>query len=310
MTDDPRGFHQLVDRITLDRGNSGLRPVIEKELLHYEILFALEREGLLESLVFQGGTSLRLCYGSSRFSEDLDFSGGPGFSAARLNDIAAVLQHRISSQFGFRLDVKHPKDPVSVSAGVRVATWRISIETRPERRDLPAQRIKLDIDNSPSYTNELRPLRSNYDLLPDGYGDVLLNVQTMEEILANKLVAFPSSVATRDRPRFRDIWDMQWLRQRNVTLRPDLVRLKIEDHAIADYDARLSAAIERSERIVHSPEFRAEMLRFLPPDVVAATLDRAGFLDFLSRETGELLKQLDRGLREGLDPGSGPAFEL
>ncbi|HET6629122.1 MAG TPA: nucleotidyl transferase AbiEii/AbiGii toxin family protein, partial [Woeseiaceae bacterium] len=46
------------------------RPVVEKELLHYDILFALDTEGLLDPLTFQGGTSLRLCYGAQRFSED------------------------------------------------------------------------------------------------------------------------------------------------------------------------------------------------------------------------------------------------
>lgn len=43
-----------------------MRPVIEKELLHYDILFTLDKAGLLSALTFQGGTSLRLCYGLPR----------------------------------------------------------------------------------------------------------------------------------------------------------------------------------------------------------------------------------------------------
>ena len=35
-----------------------MRPVIEKELLHYDILYCLDKEGLLDNLVFQGGTSI------------------------------------------------------------------------------------------------------------------------------------------------------------------------------------------------------------------------------------------------------------
>ncbi|CDG92427.1 hypothetical protein XBP1_330002 [Xenorhabdus bovienii str. puntauvense] len=31
---------------------------------------------------FQGGTSLSLCYGGNRFSEDLDFAGGKDFRPA------------------------------------------------------------------------------------------------------------------------------------------------------------------------------------------------------------------------------------
>jgi predicted nucleotidyltransferase component of viral defense system len=66
---------------------SHMRSVIEKELLHYDILFALEKGGLLDKLTFQGGTSLRLCYGGNRFSEDLDFAGGKDFSSAMLADM-------------------------------------------------------------------------------------------------------------------------------------------------------------------------------------------------------------------------------
>lgn len=50
-----------------------LTPVIEKEIIHYEIIRSLGRNGLLRDITFQGGTSLRLCYGSQRYSEDLDF---------------------------------------------------------------------------------------------------------------------------------------------------------------------------------------------------------------------------------------------
>lgn len=53
-------------------GMGNLLPVVEKELLHYRILDAMMREGFFSSLVFQGGTSLRLCHGSPRYSEDLD----------------------------------------------------------------------------------------------------------------------------------------------------------------------------------------------------------------------------------------------
>lgn len=41
-------------------GNTANVTVIEKELLHYEILRILDKEGILETLTFQGGTCLRL----------------------------------------------------------------------------------------------------------------------------------------------------------------------------------------------------------------------------------------------------------
>ena len=43
-----------------------LRPVIIKEMLHSEIIFAMDKAGLLNKLVFHGGNALRLCYTQRR----------------------------------------------------------------------------------------------------------------------------------------------------------------------------------------------------------------------------------------------------
>lgn len=79
-----------------------MRPVIEKELIHYDLLYALDREGLLNDLVFQGGTSLRLCYGGNRFSEDLDFAGGVDFTSRQLAEMKTCIQDYLSTRYGWR----------------------------------------------------------------------------------------------------------------------------------------------------------------------------------------------------------------
>lgn len=60
----------------LEKNVSHMRPVIVKQLLHYDILFALESQGLLDRLTFQGGTCLRLY-----------FVGGYDFSSQYMNAI-------------------------------------------------------------------------------------------------------------------------------------------------------------------------------------------------------------------------------
>jgi len=77
-------FNAYATQLARTNGRQTMAPVIEKELLHYEILRAMEEDGLLGGLVFQGGTCLRLCYGASRYSEDLDFAGGFDFDATGL----------------------------------------------------------------------------------------------------------------------------------------------------------------------------------------------------------------------------------
>jgi hypothetical protein len=85
-------FEQLVNLSMENADFANMRPVVEKELLHYEIFSALDEAGLLKNLVFQGGTSLRLCRGSDRFSEDLGFAGGKNFSSVSMEKIKACIQ--------------------------------------------------------------------------------------------------------------------------------------------------------------------------------------------------------------------------
>lgn len=47
-------FNQLVDDIVRSGNLASVRPVVEKELLHYDILYALANAGFLKSLIFQG----------------------------------------------------------------------------------------------------------------------------------------------------------------------------------------------------------------------------------------------------------------
>jgi hypothetical protein len=47
-------FNTLVDKAMQLGDLQTMRPVVEKELLHYDILFSLEKENLLGNITFQG----------------------------------------------------------------------------------------------------------------------------------------------------------------------------------------------------------------------------------------------------------------
>lgn len=59
--------------------------MVEKEVMHHDILREMNNAGYLQNLTFIGGTCLRLCYGSDRLSEDLDFSGSFNFNKKRFS---------------------------------------------------------------------------------------------------------------------------------------------------------------------------------------------------------------------------------
>ena len=103
----PLDFNMLADQAA-DAGNVAANGTIKKEMLHYDILLAMHAAGLLERLVFKGGTSLRLCHGSPRLSEDLDFSGGARFSPSIFDGFEEVLAAAIHRRYGLRTFVKPP----------------------------------------------------------------------------------------------------------------------------------------------------------------------------------------------------------
>jgi len=291
-------FSSLADRAMAQAGRGHMRPVIEKELLHYDILFGLDRDGLLDELTFQGGTALRLCYGSRRFSEDLDFAGGREFSRTQVDGIRASLEGYIGQRYGLEVRLREPTELENDPAyrGVHVDTWQLSITTAPTRPDIPRQRIKLEVANVAAYSRVPRSLNANYDFLPDGYADTLVLAETLDEIMADKLV---SLVNTRRYVRHRDIWDLRWLKQQGATVNAEWVANKIDDYRIGDYDARLDDMRARLPQIVHSTSFANEMRRFLPGDVLQRTLEKPKFLAYLVLEIDELLGEVRRKLRSG-----------
>lgn len=117
-------------------GMGNLLPVVEKELLHYRILDAMMREGFFSSLVFQGGTSLRLCHGSPRYSEDLDFAGGTSFDMDTLKGLGSCISDSLSGM-GDDVTVR-VKEPRPDADGL-TRRWRIAIRTAGQRKDLPSQ---------------------------------------------------------------------------------------------------------------------------------------------------------------------------
>lgn len=288
-------FERLTDLAMSEPGRTQMRPVIQKELLHYDILYRLDAEGLLDQLTFQGGTALRLCYGSNRFSEDLDFVGGRNFSRKQLEPIKSCIEYYIGQRYGLTVTVQEPRELKAEreNADLRVDKWQVSVVTAPTRPDVPQQRIKIEVANIDAYSRDPRPLTVNYAFLPDGYGDTLVLVETLDEIMADKLV---SLVNTTRYIRNRDIWDLRWLTQQGANLNSEWVARKIEDYSVEQYMAKLAAMIDRLPDIINSNQFQAEMKRFIPAPVIDRTLAKPKFVSFLIKEVTGLLQSLKQEL--------------
>ncbi len=288
-----KNFNQLIERAMSTSGRTHMRPAIAKELLHYDILFCLDENGLLDKLTFQGGTSLRLCYGAPRFSEDLDFVGGKEFATANLIEMKNCLKKYIGERYGLEISVKEPKEMALTPKyqDIKVDKWQIAITTFPERKDLPKQKIKIEVANIAAYSRIPLSLQQNYEFLPDGYTDTLIMTETLDEIMADKLI---SLVSCQRYIRYRDIWDLRWLKQQGAQINTDYILAKINDYQEIDYPKKLDHRINHLDAIVRSKDFKDEISRFIPADIIERTLKKEKFIDFLINENKSLLLQVKK----------------
>jgi predicted nucleotidyltransferase component of viral defense system len=265
-------FDQLVQQAMKTKPElHAVRAVVEKELLHHDILREMSAAGLLADLTFIGGTCLRACYGSDRLSEDLDFTGGVAFSRDTMTSLAGVLESRLRTKYGLKVTCSEP-----VKESLNVDTWKLGMVTRPERKELPAQRIHIDICAIPSHDRRPAMLR-NYYGIDMGTSGLIIQAESRAEILADKMIA----LALRpNRIKNRDLWDLAWLRQQGVTLPLDLIPVKLSDRrqTIPEFVSLLRS---RTDRLIRDPamrlDFVKEMQRFLPSHVVANTVEKESF---------------------------------
>jgi predicted nucleotidyltransferase component of viral defense system len=285
-------FDQLVDEAVRSRGElAPLRPVVEKELLHHDILREMSEAGLLAGLTFIGGTCLRACYGSSRLSEDLDFTGGGDFQRDDLADLAHVLTDRLQTRYDLPVSVSEP-----VKTGGKVSTWKLTILTRPGGRHLPPQRIHLDICAIPSHDPRPMMLRNLYgvDL---GTAGLILQAQSREEILADKIIAL---AFRENRIKNRDLWDIAWLHQQGIELPVPLISPKIQDNqrTSSEFTTLLT---DRLDSLRTQPAMRdafiKEMQRFLPAATVRDTIGKEPYWVYLTGVIEDLAMKAMAGLK-------------
>ncbi|MDR0593977.1 MAG: nucleotidyl transferase AbiEii/AbiGii toxin family protein [Bifidobacteriaceae bacterium] len=280
MADGAVDFRALARAVAAEGDLSAMVPVIEKELLHYEILNVMDQAGHLDHLVFQGGTCLRTCYGAERFSEDLDFAGGAAFDADRLAGLAATLERALTRRYQVEVEVD-PPSPREVGAGVRVETWRIRVVTAAGRPGLPKQRINIQVATVPAHTKAVRPLGVRYAGLPASYGHVLVHSESLTEICADKLKAFLTSRFLRH----RDLWDLQWIAAQpgfDTTGLRGLFERKVVDYGAAGELTAGARRLEQLGEIVGHRDFSAQLERFLPAAVIDRTLRRPAWRELLA----------------------------
>jgi predicted nucleotidyltransferase component of viral defense system len=275
MSSKAKGLKSAIDAFIQRRGiEAGMDQNLMKEAIHLHLLSALSEAGVLQHVIFQGGTALRLCYGGERYSEDLDFVCGKAGAYLKDVEFDALVDKALETtkqtlQRDFDIDaaqiaLKRPAQPELVKGSdVNVAAWQIVVPVNPTP-NTPKSRIKIEFANVPSYDSKPLTVSATPGLVQ--IQDVILNAETPNEILADKAVALTARAALK----FRDVWDV-WFLVNILSATPDreMVLKKFADYGTPDIAIKANTRLDELSKDATATAFYAEMRRFLPSARVA-----------------------------------------
>ena len=248
-----------------------------KQLVHTQVILAMDEVGLLDVATFQGGSSIANCYGGIRLSEDLDFVVNEFPDAAQADALAQAIRRRLSEHYGVPATVKVPSRErlAGDEARVPMQRFRIKVPYAKDRPDIPWLYVKIElarVGRSTSVPREAAPRISSFDtaeLKP------IVLVEEAVELVADKVISFAATTAW---VRTRDLFDINWLLTREHI---DKERLRgLVGEKLVDYGldrGKLVTNLEAYRERLYGPEASVEAMDAVAPMLVdAAQAQRLG----------------------------------
>lgn len=245
-----------------------LKSVIIKDMLHLDILKALSDCEISKQIAFQGGTALRFCYQGARYCEDLNFvlcNESLDFDKELFRKFEEVFIKSIKNKYNLEIELIYPKNDEN-----RVQKWIAKINLPIENRK---ERINIEVCKIPSYDNKIKNIKNYYN--PKHNEDIFLRVESLDEILADKIIAF----GAREYIKYRDLWDIKFLKDINIILNSKFVENKINDYKISDFDKLLDEKLYILNNEDLKENFFQEMSRFLKPKLLNKLIEFDYFSD-------------------------------
>lgn len=183
--------------------NPDLRKNILREFLQVLILKLLYSSKYNTSVVFMGGTCLRICYDIPRFSEDLDFN-----LVSKSLDFSALLGYLKDelNKYRFKVDIKGKDEKIVYKGFLRFSDVLYKLNLSPLKNQKLT--IKFEIDSNPqkNYSNEIN-IVSKF-----GFNFIIKNVE-LPSMMAGKIHACFS----RGYYKGRDFYDLFWYLSKKIT---------------------------------------------------------------------------------------------
>jgi len=231
-----------------------------REYFQYKILDILFSNGLAGKIAFLGGTAIKICHGSNRFSEDLDFDNF-GLTEAEFVKAGETIRDRLSLE-GYEVEIKTVSKK-ALRCYVKISHVLFDNRLSP----LSNEKFNIQIDTMPHnfvYTPEIFLLQK-YEVFRR------IAITPKDIVLSQKIAA----VLGRKRAKGRDFYDIVYLRG-------------ITDFNYAYLTAKLgirnSAELKQAlKRAIKDLDFKALVKDVLPflinPEDQSYVLDFARYID-------------------------------
>ena len=187
---------EQIQKYTADIKRPGLEKFALVEYLQCEMLDSLFRQKKSEKISFIGGTATRIVYGSTRFSEDLDFDNF-GLSFTDLDKLISNTRKHLEEK-GFEIEIRLVEKG-AYHCYLKFPKILYNLKLSP----LTSQKILVKID-----MNDQRVLVRPEVFYLNRFGlnsEILTN--RAEIILAQKMIA----AVERKTPKGRDFFDISFL---------------------------------------------------------------------------------------------------
>lgn len=200
-----------------------MQPLIEQERFELEVLDKLNSKRLLDPLVFCGGTMLRLCYGLSRFSVDLDFWI---LKKIELENLFSKIKSALEEDYAVK------------DAAIKFYTLLFEIKSKnfPRSLKIEIRKEEKKIAKEPAIA-----------FSPYSTKQILLNAVSLRDMMAAKIDTF------LNRKEIRDVFDMEFLLKKGISLEAPKEKFNqllaaIDSLTLKDYTVKLGSLLEEKER--------------------------------------------------------------
>jgi len=202
--------------------------VQERDYIQHLLLFLLYSRS--QTLIFKGGTALRIVYKGNRYSEDLDFNGPADVALLKaaweevlqgLEDfgVRAVVRNEHQSAGGYSFDVSY-QGPLYDGRDRTKGKVAVDISLRQEKVDTARELITSEYDDLRAF---------------------VVTAISLEHLMAEKIRALLM------RSKARDAYDIWFLLHGDVQLDRSLVQKKLKPFAVGLSKAAVDSALEKAQ---------------------------------------------------------------